>query len=101
MVLEQLRGADREISGGANLSPTARAQNRSVLAQLDFLEGQYDAADRRALEIRALEEKPAGKLLSGLLLRSMVAADGLAVLPGDTTAEAGTMVQVILLRDVR
>jgi molybdopterin biosynthesis enzyme len=31
----------------------------------------------------------------------MVAADGLAVLPGDTTVEAGSMVPVILLRDVR
>jgi molybdopterin biosynthesis enzyme len=31
----------------------------------------------------------------------MVAADGLAVLPGDTTVAAGASVPVILLRDVR
>ena len=35
------------------------------------------------------------------ILRSMVAADGLAVVPGDTTIEAGNSVPVILLRDVR
>jgi molybdopterin molybdotransferase len=34
------------------------------------------------------------------ILRSMVAADGLAVVPGDTTVEPGTLVPVILLRDV-
>jgi molybdopterin biosynthesis enzyme len=31
----------------------------------------------------------------------MVAADGLAVVPGDTTVEAGSFVSVILLRDPR
>jgi molybdopterin molybdotransferase len=35
------------------------------------------------------------------ILRSMVAADGLAVVPGDTTVQAGATVPVILLRDVR
>jgi len=35
------------------------------------------------------------------ILRSMVAADGLAIVPGDTTIEAGGTVPVILLRDVR
>ena len=35
------------------------------------------------------------------ILRSMVAADGLAVLPGDTTIERGAVVDVIVLRDVR
>jgi molybdopterin molybdotransferase len=35
------------------------------------------------------------------ILRSMVAADGLAVVPGDTTVETGGTVQVILLREVR
>jgi len=51
-----------------------KRQILSVLAELDFLEGRYEAADERALEIRSLEEKPAAKLLSGMLLRSMVAA---------------------------
>jgi molybdopterin molybdotransferase len=35
------------------------------------------------------------------ILRSMVAADGLAVVPGDTTIETGHAVPVILLRDPR
>ncbi len=35
------------------------------------------------------------------ILRSMVAADGLAVMPGDTTVEAGGTVPVILLREIR
>jgi molybdopterin molybdotransferase len=34
------------------------------------------------------------------ILRSMVAADGLAVVPGDTTIEAGGTVEVILLRPI-
>jgi len=35
------------------------------------------------------------------ILRSMVAADGLAVIPGDSTIETGSRVPVIMLRDVR
>ena len=35
------------------------------------------------------------------ILRSMVAADGLAVVPGDTTIQSGEPVPVILLRDPR
>jgi molybdopterin molybdotransferase len=35
------------------------------------------------------------------ILRSMVAADGLAVVPGDTTIQTGAPVSVILLRDPR
>ena len=34
------------------------------------------------------------------ILRSMVAADGLAVVPGDTTIEAGSPVDVIVLRSI-
>ena len=44
------------------------------LTQLNFLAGQYDAAIASADAMRALEEKPADKLLSGLRLRAMVAA---------------------------
>jgi subtilisin family serine protease len=46
----------------------------NVLAQLDFLDGQYERASARAEEIRALQDKPADKLLSGLSLRVMAAA---------------------------
>ncbi len=45
-----------------------------VLAQIAFLEGRYEDAARRIDEIRALEEKPADKLTSGMQLRAMIAA---------------------------
>ena len=44
------------------------------LAALDFLDGQYDRSIERAEQIRALQEKPADKLLSGLRLRAMAQA---------------------------
>jgi subtilisin family serine protease len=71
--------ADYDISDKA-----ARRQLLAVLAQLDFLEGNYEAAAKRAEAIRALEEKPADKLISGMALRTMVAAQRKA---GDTGSE--------------
>jgi subtilisin family serine protease len=56
-----------------------------VLAQIDFLEGRYEDAAKRTLEIRALEEKPADKLISGMSLRAMVAAQART---GNITSEA-------------
>lgn len=47
---------------------------RSALMALDFLQGDYDAALAESEKVRALEEKPSDKLLSGLRLRAMVAA---------------------------
>ena len=47
----------------------------ATLAQLDYLEGRYDDAMLRVDRMRALEEKPADKLLSGLTLRAMIAAE--------------------------
>lgn len=52
----------------------SQRQYLGALVQLDFLAGNYDAALARTEAIRALEEKPADKLLSGLRLRAMVAA---------------------------
>ncbi|MBK7613674.1 MAG: S8 family serine peptidase [Burkholderiales bacterium] len=46
----------------------------SVLAALDFLDGQYDQALARAEQVRALQDKPADKLISGLRLRAMAQA---------------------------
>lgn len=42
-----------------------------LLAVLDYLDGRYDQALARAEEVRALQDKPADKLLSGLRLRAM------------------------------
>ncbi len=53
---------------------SSQRQFLNSLVQLDFLAGNYDAALAGADAVRALEEKPADKLLSGLRLRAMVAA---------------------------
>ncbi len=53
---------------------SSQRQFLGSLVQLDFLAGNYDAALAGADAMRALEEKPADKLLSGLRLRAMVAA---------------------------
>jgi hypothetical protein len=64
-----------------------RASERALLAtllQLDWLEGRHDDAMRRLERVRALEDKPADKLTSGMLLRSVDAAQRLAgAAPGD------------------
>ena len=57
----------------------------TILAQLDFLDGNYDAALKRADQVRALEDKPADKLVSGLGTRTMVAAQRKA---GNITSDA-------------
>jgi subtilisin family serine protease len=57
----------------------------TVQAQIDFLEGRYAEAAKWSEEIRALEEKPADKLISGMGMRSMVAAQAKS---GNTTSEA-------------
>lgn len=46
----------------------------ATLAALDFLDGQYERAIVRADEVRALQDKPADKLLSGLRLKAMAQA---------------------------
>lgn len=52
----------------------AQRQMMLTLVQLDFLAGNYDAALPGAEAVRALEDKPADKLLSGLRLRAMATA---------------------------
>ena len=43
------------------------------LAQLDMLDGDYQAALARVAQVKALEDKPADKLLSGITTRAIVA----------------------------
>ena len=43
------------------------------LAQLDMLDGSYEAALARVAQVKALEDKPADKLLSGITARAIVA----------------------------
>jgi len=52
----------------------ARRDLLGLLAQLDYLDGQYARALARAEEVRALQDKPADQLLSGLRLRAMATA---------------------------
>jgi subtilisin family serine protease len=56
-----------------------------VLVRLDLIEGRFDSALSGAVRIRELEEKPADKLLSGLVVRAIVEARRVT---GSTTSEA-------------
>ena len=56
-----------------------------TLVQLDWLEGRYDDAMKRAARVRELEEKPSDKITSGMLLRAM---DGARRKTGSTTSPA-------------
>jgi len=55
-----------------------------TLAQIDVLEGRYADALAKTDRIRALQEKPADKLMSGLQVRAMIESREKA---GDTTSE--------------
>ena len=77
-----------------------KATQRSLLNQvavLDYLDGRYDAALARAEQIRALQDKPADKLLSGLRLRAMASAAKQAA-PG--SAAYKTAVKDYVARDL-
>jgi hypothetical protein len=50
-------------------------QLQTTLLLLDMLDGRYDAALTRADTIRALQEKPAAKLLSGMTTRAIITAE--------------------------
>jgi len=58
------------------------------LAALDFLDGQYDRSVERVEQIRALQDKPADKLLSGLRLRAMARAAKAHGVGGEAYARA-------------
>ncbi|HQY48700.1 MAG TPA: S8 family serine peptidase, partial [Usitatibacteraceae bacterium] len=82
----QVRRDNQSVLDGYEIADKAAHRDLlAVQAQIDFLEGRYAEAARRAEEIRALEEKPADKLISGMAIRTMVAAQAKA---GDITSEA-------------
>ncbi len=56
-----------------------------VLVRLDLIEGRWDSALAGAARIRDLEEKPADKLVSGLVVRAIVEARRVT---GNTTSDA-------------
>ncbi len=45
-----------------------------LLATLDYLDGRYDSALQRVARIRALQDKPAEKLVAGMRLKAMALA---------------------------
>ena len=82
----QVRRDNQSVLDGYEIADKAAHRDLlAVQAQIDFLEGRYADAARRAEEIRAQEEKPADKLISGLAIRTMVAAQAKV---GNTTSEA-------------
>lgn len=60
----------------------------TTLAILDYLEGQYDRALARAEEVRALQDKPADKLINSLRLRAMAQAAKVHGSSGEAFARA-------------
>lgn len=70
----------------------------SELAQLDMLEGKYDAALARLTQIKALEDKPADKLLSGIIARAVVA--GVSANPDRTSAANRAAVEQSIKADL-
>lgn len=68
-----------------------RATMRGLVTQiavLDFLDAQYDRTLARLDQVRALEDKPADKLLSGLRLRAMATAAKAHALNSDAYRKA-------------
>jgi subtilisin family serine protease len=83
---DQVRRDNLSVLDGYEIADKAAHRDLlTVLAQIDFLEGRYAEAAKRAEEIRALEEKPAEKLVSGMGIRTMVAAEAKV---GNVTSEA-------------
>jgi subtilisin family serine protease len=73
-------------------------QLEGELAQLDYLDGNFDAAVQRLARVKALQEKPADKLMSGLQMRALIGAQRKI---GDRTSsafrtEAGRLIEAEL-----
>lgn len=68
------RDVDSVLAGYEIADKSTQRDLLGLLAALDFLDGQYDRTLERVEQIRALQDKPADKLLSGLRLRAMARA---------------------------
>ena len=95
-----VRPALRRLGGHARLQrPVVQARALAAIPnpgrRRGFLRVTLTADDSGGYGARLTGDQSSG------ILRSMVAADGLAVIPGDSTVEAGSTVPVILLREVR
>lgn len=68
------RDTESVLAGYDIAEKATRRQLLELLAQLDLVEGRYDDALAHSEQVRALQARPASKLLSGLLTRAVVAA---------------------------
>lgn len=68
------RDVDSVLTGFEIADKAAQRDLITQLALLDFLDGRYDLAVLRVEQARALQEKPADKLMSGLRLRAAATA---------------------------
>jgi Subtilase family len=82
------RDAESVLAGYEIADKSTQRDLLSQLAALDFLDGQYERALERAEQIRALQDKPADKLLSGLRLRAMARAAKAHGVGGEAYARA-------------
>jgi subtilisin family serine protease len=71
---ERRRDVESVIAGYDIAESATRRQLLGELIQLDMLEGRYEDALKRADLVRQLQDKPADKLLSGLVTRSIATA---------------------------
>ena len=70
-----LRRDTESVLSGYEIADKATRRNLlNLLLTLDYLEGRPDAALARIEEVRALQDKPADKLLSGHRLKAMIQA---------------------------
>ncbi len=107
----KLRRDTESVLAGYDIADTGtRRELLGLLAALDYLDGQYAQALARAEQVRALQDKPADKLVSGLRLRAMAAA-ALLHAPGSAAhaqavarniaAELETMPYALVANDIK
>jgi Subtilase family len=68
------RDVDSVLAGYDIADKSTQRDLLGQLAALDFLDGRYDRSVERLEQVRALQDKPADQLLSGLRLRAMARA---------------------------
>ena len=82
---EVRRDAESVLAGYEIDDRATLRQIEGELALIDYLDGRYDAALQRIARIKELQDKPAEKLMSGLQMRAMIAAQRKV---GDRTSDA-------------
>ena len=82
---EVRRDAESVLAGYEIDDHATLRQIEGELSLIDYLDGRYDAALQRLARIKALQDKPAEKLMSGLQMRAMIGAQRKV---GDRTSDA-------------